>query len=209
MRPFPTPRPLAFSGGLPAGAAWAVASAALRPLRRLLGASMVTAAAGAAGLAWLPSGGEAVVELPSRLAAPPAPARATVPAARPAVVAAAPLDLAETLVVVPPAAATDSSTVSGEASYYASKFEGRRTASGEPYRGSAMTAAHRTLPFGTRVRVTNPRNGRSVVVRINDRGPFHPRRVIDVSRTAAVELGILRRGRDLVELEVLGRSGRG
>lgn len=91
----------------------------------------------------------------------------------------------------------------GTASYYAAKFEGRTTASGERYRGSAMTAAHRTLPFGTRVRVTNPHNGRSVVLRINDRGPFHPRRVIDVSRSAAIELGILRRGRAPVEIEVI------
>jgi rare lipoprotein A len=91
----------------------------------------------------------------------------------------------------------------GEASYYAAAFEGRRTASGEPYRGSRLTAAHRTLPFGSRLRVTNLRNGRSVVVRVNDRGPFHPRRVVDLSRAAAAELGMLKRGRARVRLELL------
>jgi rare lipoprotein A len=94
---------------------------------------------------------------------------------------------------------------SGEASYYAPGFEGRSTASGEPYRSSAFTAAHRTLPFGTRVRVTNVRNGRSVVVRVNDRGPFHARRVIDLSRAAAAELGLVRRGRGTVRLAVLAQ----
>jgi rare lipoprotein A len=92
----------------------------------------------------------------------------------------------------------------GEASYYAAKFEGRPTASGEPYRGERLTAAHRTLPFGTRVRVTNLVNGRSVEVRINDRGPFHRRRVIDLSRVAAERLGMVRRGRVPVEVQVLG-----
>jgi rare lipoprotein A len=91
----------------------------------------------------------------------------------------------------------------GEASFYHSRFEGRRTASGEPYRGEALTAAHRTLPFGTTVRVTNLQNGRIVLVRINDRGPFHPRRVIDLSRAAARELGMVRAGRALVQVEIL------
>jgi rare lipoprotein A len=95
----------------------------------------------------------------------------------------------------------------GEASYYASGFEGRPTASREPNRGRALTAAHRTLPFGTRVRVTNRVNDRSVVVRINDRGPFHRRRVIDLSRAAAEELGMVRRGRVPVEVQVLAAAG--
>ena len=67
----------------------------------------------------------------------------------------------------------------------------------------AMTAAHRTLPFGTRLRVTNPRTGASVVVRINDRGPFHGSRIIDVSRAAAEELGLVGRGHGLVELALV------
>ncbi|MXO74182.1 septal ring lytic transglycosylase RlpA family protein [Altererythrobacter aerius] len=83
---------------------------------------------------------------------------------------------------------------SGVASYYADKFNGRRTASGEAFSNSALTAAHRTLPFGTKLRVTNPANGKSVVVRINDRGPFHGNRVLDLSKTAAVTLGLVQRG---------------
>ena len=92
---------------------------------------------------------------------------------------------------------------SGVASYYADKFNGRRTASGETFSNRAMTAAHRTLPFGTRLRVTNPANGRSVVVRVNDRGPFHGGRVLDLSRTAADQVGIVQRGHGPVELALL------
>lgn len=92
---------------------------------------------------------------------------------------------------------------SGTASYYGRKFHGRRTASGETFDMGAMTAAHRTLPFGSLVRVTNPANGRSVTVRINDRGPFSRGRVIDVSRAAAEELGLIARGHATVELELI------
>ncbi|TAD78016.1 MAG: septal ring lytic transglycosylase RlpA family protein [Sphingomonadales bacterium] len=91
----------------------------------------------------------------------------------------------------------------GSASYYASKFNGRLTASGERFDNGAMTAAHRTLPFGSLVRVTNPANGRSVVVRINDRGPFTRGRIIDVSRAAAHELGLVARGHAAVELALI------
>lgn len=91
----------------------------------------------------------------------------------------------------------------GSASYYAAKFHGRRTASGERFDNSDMTAAHRTLPFGSLVRVTNPANGRSVVVRINDRGPFTRGRMIDVSRAAAEELGLVARGHATVELALV------
>lgn len=91
----------------------------------------------------------------------------------------------------------------GTASYYASKFEGRPTASGERYRAGELTAAHRSLPFGSLVRVTNPANGKSVTVRVNDRGPFTAGRVIDVSRAAAEELGLIARGHAPVELEVI------
>lgn len=92
---------------------------------------------------------------------------------------------------------------SGSASYYASRFEGRRTANGERYSGEAFTAAHRSLPFGSIVRVTNRANGRSVTVRINDRGPFTAGRVIDVSRAAALELGLIAPGHAPVELELI------
>jgi rare lipoprotein A len=91
-------------------------------------------------------------------------------------------------------------TQSGMASYYGTE-SGSRTASGARYNPSAMTAAHRTLPFGTKVRVTNKRNGRSVVVRINDRGPFVRGRVIDVTPHAAGVLGFS--GLTPVSLEVV------
>jgi rare lipoprotein A len=91
----------------------------------------------------------------------------------------------------------------GEASYYGDEFEGRRTASGERYRGDALTAAHRTLPFGTRVRVTDLSNGRSVEVVVNDRGPHKRGRVVDLSRHAAEELRMIGRGVAQVRVEVL------
>lgn len=91
----------------------------------------------------------------------------------------------------------------GEATYYASYFQGRRTASGELYDGQAMTAAHKTLPFGTRVKVTDLDTGDSAVVRINDRGPFVPGRIIDVSERAAQQLGLVDAGVAEVRLQVL------
>lgn len=105
--------------------------------------------------------------------------------------------------VAAPSAPAETVLGSGSASYYAAKFHGRRTASGERFDNGEMTAAHRTLPFGTRVRVTNPANGRSVVVRINDRGPFTRGRLIDVSRAAAEELGLVARGHATVELALI------
>lgn len=82
----------------------------------------------------------------------------------------------------------------GLASWYGRRYHGRRTASGEVFDMNAPTAAHPTLPFGTRVHVTNLANGRAVILRINDRGPFVRRRIIDVSRSAARALGFLRQG---------------
>jgi len=95
----------------------------------------------------------------------------------------------------------------GFASYYGSEFHGRPTASGERYDSDGLSAAHRTLPFGTRVRVTNLKNGRSVVVTITDRGPFRRGRIVDVSRRAARELGFLRAGVARVRLEVISQKG--
>jgi len=92
---------------------------------------------------------------------------------------------------------------SGLATFYHAAFHGRRTASGEKFNNNGFTAAHRTLPFGTRVRVVNPRNNRSVVVRVNDRGPRLRDRVIDLSQRAARELGLLSNGIGRVEFEVL------
>jgi len=85
-------------------------------------------------------------------------------------------------------------TQGGIASWYGPRFHGRRTASGERFDQDKMTAAHRTLRFGTIVVVTKPKNGRSVEVRINDRGPFIRGRIIDLSRAAAAELGIKKAG---------------
>lgn len=91
----------------------------------------------------------------------------------------------------------------GVASWYGTKFHGRRTSSGEPYDMYAMTAAHKTLPLPTYVRVTNLNNGRSIVARVNDRGPFHSNRIIDLSYTAAWKLGILGKGTGYVEVTAL------
>ncbi|MGQ0286473.1 septal ring lytic transglycosylase RlpA family protein [Pasteurellaceae bacterium 22721_9_1] len=91
----------------------------------------------------------------------------------------------------------------GGASYYHSKFNGRRTASGEPYSGKKYTAAHRSLPLGTHVLVTNLRNNRKVVVRINDRGPFVRGRIIDLSRAAAADIGMISSGIANVRVEKL------
>jgi rare lipoprotein A len=95
------------------------------------------------------------------------------------------------------------SRTSGKASYYADKYQGRQTASGERFDQKAMTAAHRTLPFGTKVKVTNVRNGKSVLVRINDRGPFVKGRIIDLSRSAFASIGSPASGVIGVEIEVI------
>ncbi|QBE68119.1 septal ring lytic transglycosylase RlpA family protein [Synechococcus sp. WH 8101] len=102
----------------------------------------------------------------------------------------------------PPAPAVVSVST-GQASWYGPGFFGNRTASGEVLRPGTLTAAHRTLPFGTKVRVTNLWNGRSAVVRINDRGPFHGARVIDLAHGAANQLGLVASGVAKVKLEVL------
>jgi len=92
----------------------------------------------------------------------------------------------------------------GMASYYGAELAGRRTASGERFDPRDLTAAHRTLPFGSKVRVTNAANGRSVVVRINDRGPFSHGRLIDLSRSAAEQIGLVARGHGEVQIALLG-----
>jgi rare lipoprotein A len=91
----------------------------------------------------------------------------------------------------------------GVASYYADEFQGRKTSSGETFDMNDMTAAHRTLPFGTRVKVTDVETGKSVVVRINDRGPFKDDRVIDLSLGAAKQIGLIANGTGRVILEIL------
>ena len=92
---------------------------------------------------------------------------------------------------------------SGVASYYAAKYDGRKTANGETFSNRRMTAAHRTLPFGTTVRVTNVTNGRSVTVRVNDRGPFVRGRVIDLSYAAAQKLDMIPAGTAPVKIQVV------
>lgn len=91
----------------------------------------------------------------------------------------------------------------GQASYYAEKFHGRRTSSGEDYDMDDYTCAHRWLPFGTKVCVTNLRNGKRVVVRVNDRGPWKHERLIDVSKQAAKDLDMIRHGTTTVRLDVV------
>jgi rare lipoprotein A len=99
------------------------------------------------------------------------------------------------------------SSEEGLASWYGGKFQGRRTASGEIFDTRQLTAAHKSLPFGTWVLVTNLENGRSVTVRINDRGPFVAGRVIDLSLAAASAIGLAGRGVAAVRLEVLPAGG--
>lgn len=93
--------------------------------------------------------------------------------------------------------------MAGKASYYGPGFHGRTTASGEQFDQNGATCAHKTLRFGTKVRVTNLRNSRAAVCRINDRGPFAPGRVIDVSKGIAAKLGMLRAGVVPVSIEIL------
>ena len=96
--------------------------------------------------------------------------------------------------------------VQGAASWYGPGFYGRTTANGERFSKGTLTAAHRTLPFGTKVRVTNLSNGRSVVVRINDRGPFKYHRVIDLAHGAASQLQMMQAGEVPVKLEILAKG---
>lgn len=114
---------------------------------------------------------------------------------------ASPSPSAERAVAAAPA--SHGTTDRGGASYYADKFVGRQTASGEVYTHRKLTAAHRTLPFGTRVRVTRLDTGAEVIVRINDRGPFKRSRIIDLSRSAAERLDMIEPGVVQVEIEVL------
>ena len=128
-----------------------------------------------------------------------------------AVLAAVPAALAQTSPAPAPAPAPTGGltgavgeTQTGLAAYYSHRLNGGRTASGERFNNAALTTAHQTLPFGTRVRVTNAKNGKSVVLRVNDRGPTQPNRILDVSRAAAQRLNFVRAGLVEVKLEVVG-----
>ncbi len=94
----------------------------------------------------------------------------------------------------------------GKASYYSNGLHGRRMSNGERYDRNAFTCAHRTLPFGTRLRITNPRNGKSVIVRVTDRGPFVRGRVVDLSYAAARELGTIASGVAYVKVELVRKE---
>lgn len=108
--------------------------------------------------------------------------------------------------VVPELAVVD--TEVGSASFYANSLAGRRTASGVPYNPRELVAAHRTLPFGSLLRVTNEANGRSVEVRVVDRGPFAKGRILDLSRRAAERLDFIPSGHTRVTIEVLEQASR-
>lgn len=138
------------------------------------------------------------IQTPQALPIPPAAVTPAVPApVLPSAVPAAPLEAA-------PAIEPGYEFLGeGEASYYGSELAGNRTASGERFNPRELTAAHRTLPLGSKIRVTNKSNGKSVIVRVNDRGPFVKRRIVDVSRAAAEEIAMVRSGKAHVTLEVL------
>jgi len=102
-----------------------------------------------------------------------------------------------------PAAKAAPTVETGKVAWYGRKFAGRRTASGERFNPDALTMAHKTLPFGTKVKVTNTKTGKSVVVRVNDRGPTQPDRIGDLSLAAARALGMVRSGVIDAELEVI------
>src|SRR5687768_16455349 len=115
------------------------------------------------------------------------------------------------LVACSPSVAHAGDVEKGKAAFYGDRFHGRKTANGERYDKHAMTAAHKTLPFGTVVRVTNMKNGKSVEVRINDRGPYGKGRIIDLSRAAAKKLEMIRAGVVPVEVRIVStpkRAGR-
>lgn len=103
----------------------------------------------------------------------------------------------------PKAAARKAAVLRGQASWYGREHQGLRTSSGERFDRNQYTAAHKTLPFGTRLRVTNPQNGESVVVRISDRGPFRHQRILDLAEVAARPLGIIQRGSVPVIAEIV------
>lgn len=165
--------------------------------RRTVGmAAIAVAIAGgvAAGLPLPASPDEIVAELPPQLVGPPVEMAMASAASAPGDGAG---DGGRTVV----------KTLTGSASYYANSLAGRRTASGERYRPQAMVAAHPSLPFGTRLRVENLRNGRSVEVTVIDRGPFARGRILDLSRRAAEELDFIRQGHTRVRIDVLGEAG--
>lgn len=94
------------------------------------------------------------------------------------------------------------------ASFYHDKFDGRKTSNGEIFSQKKLTCAHRTFPFGTRLKVTNIDNGKSVLVRVNDRGPYAKSRMIDLTRAAAQKLGFVQDGEVIVQIEIVSSEGK-
>jgi rare lipoprotein A len=136
-------------------------------------------------------------------AAPAMPAITPAPEPAPTVTPA-PGPARKVMITAPAAASGDASE--GKVAHYGAKFNGRKTASGEVFNVNAMTMAHKTLPFGTRVKVTNLANKKSVVVRVNDRGPTDPGRIGDLTSGAARKIGMTRAGVADVRLEVVGQA---
>ncbi|MDD5549634.1 MAG: septal ring lytic transglycosylase RlpA family protein [Sulfurovaceae bacterium] len=93
--------------------------------------------------------------------------------------------------------------ITGQCSWYGPKFNGKKTASGEKFDSSKFTAAHKTLPFGTKLKITDKNSGKSTIVVVNDRGPFTKSRVLDISSSAAQELGVIDKGIFTAEIEIL------
>lgn len=124
------------------------------------------------------------------------------PVTAPAATAPAPAPAAK------PAAVASGDGMDGKIAYYGAKFNGRKTASGERFSSAAMTMAHKTLPFGTLVRVTNVKTKKSVVVRVNDRGPSTPDRIGDLTTAAAKKIGIVKAGTGEVKLTIVGKKGK-
>ena len=147
----------------------------------------LTAIGASALLAWASLSQAQPASAPEPAAAPVAPAASEAPAASAAPAEAAP--------------APDA--MEGKIAYYGHKFAGRKTASGQRFNPNALTMAHKTLPFGTQVRVTNLKNDKSVVVRVNDRGPTTPDRIGDLSLAAARKIGMVRSGVVDARLEVV------
>lgn len=148
----------------------------------------------------LTTAGIALAQTPAPAASTPPASATTPPAATPP-----PAAPAATPATAPAPAAKSADGMEGLAAVYSDKLNGRKTASGQVFRQSELTAAHPSLPFGTKVKVTNTKNNKSVEVRINDRGPNHAGRVIDLSSASAAKLGMGKNGTAPVKLEVVGQ----
>lgn len=146
-----------------------------------------------------------VVASSSGAALAQAPGTPVVPSAPTAIAPIVKAEPAPSPVQAVPAKSSGDHQLEGKAAYYSNRFNGRKTASGQRFNNAAMTTAHNTLPFGTAVKVTNTKNNKSVVVRVNDRGPSTPGRIFDLTRAAAGKLGYVRAGLADVRAEVVAQ----